>query len=423
MSSSVATACCIAGAWRDWALSWRYIEPNVVEALNADVYAVSDSVVKTPGTHGRADPSFTVERMRAVFGRRFRAGEQLSVEQMANVSGLAWDEIVGAQAELGERSKAFPYIFKIWRCGQLIARSRLRYDAIVRLRPDLTPQVPLQLSRWPGVDERLELRVGPVCTRFGTRDVVVHAFTNYCANDWLALGGAAAMTLTMDLARFWTPASRWLSTDAALDPTLSSGVEIAHNNLWWRTGTRVLRVPLFVEMSRRRCTRPRCVRMPVWAVHARHDACAANATRELEDGSSTGRWRAANAVVVGSAQLARHGLMNDCGAADNTARPEPFFVGPLPGERTADLAGVPAGAALRRAAAPRRGRARGQPSGMAAAEPPRQIRLPSPPTWSRPDCADVPDLSRRNPLTPCKMRSRAHLVRVLRGYGEPLVYG
>ena len=183
MTSSVATACCIAGAWRDWALSWRYIEPNVVEALNADVYAVSDSVVKTPGTHGRADPSFTVERMRAVFGRRFRAGEQLSVEQMANVSGLAWDEIVGAQAELGEQSKAFPYIFKIWRCGQLIARSRLRYDAIVRLRPDLTPQVPLQLSRWPGVDEQLELRVGPVCTRFGTRDVVVHAFTGLAQLD------------------------------------------------------------------------------------------------------------------------------------------------------------------------------------------------------------------------------------------------
>ena len=23
-------ACCIAGAWRDWAFSWRYIEPNIV---------------------------------------------------------------------------------------------------------------------------------------------------------------------------------------------------------------------------------------------------------------------------------------------------------------------------------------------------------------------------------------------------------
>ena len=84
-------ACCIAGAWRDWAFSWRYIEPNIVEALDADVYAVSDTVIKTPGTHGRADPSFTVERMRAVFGRRFRAGEQLSEQHMANVSGHTWD--------------------------------------------------------------------------------------------------------------------------------------------------------------------------------------------------------------------------------------------------------------------------------------------------------------------------------------------
>ena len=99
-------ACCIAGAWRDWALSWRYIQPNVVEALDADVFAVSDTVVKTPGTHGRADPSFTVERMRAIFGRRFRAGEQLSAEHMANVSGHSWSEVARAQAVLGARSKA-----------------------------------------------------------------------------------------------------------------------------------------------------------------------------------------------------------------------------------------------------------------------------------------------------------------------------
>ena len=44
-------ACCLAGAWRDWALSWRYVGPNIVEALDADVYAVSDTVVRTPGTH------------------------------------------------------------------------------------------------------------------------------------------------------------------------------------------------------------------------------------------------------------------------------------------------------------------------------------------------------------------------------------
>ena len=216
-ATPLAVACCFAGAWRDWELSWRYIEPNVVEALNADVFAVSDTVVRTPGTHGRGDPSFTVERMRAVFGRRFRAGEQLSTEQMANVSGLAWAEIAGAQAELGGLSKAFPYIFKIWRCGQLVARNRVRYDAIVRLRPDLVPQLPFRLSRWGS--DGLELSVGPVCTRLGARAVAVHAFTNFCANDWLAVGSGAAMTLTIDLARFWTPASRWLSPDPVLDQT------------------------------------------------------------------------------------------------------------------------------------------------------------------------------------------------------------
>lgn len=429
-------ACCIAGAWRDWQLSWRYIEPNVVEALNADVYAVSDTVLRTTGTHGRGDPSFNVERMRAIFGRRFRAGEQLSVEQMANVSGLAWPEIVGAQAELGQLSKAFPYVFKIWRCGQLVARSRVRYDAIVRLRPDLIPQVPFHLSRW-GRDG-FELRVGPVCTHFGARTVVVHAFTNYCANDWLAIGGGAAMTLTMDLARFWTPASRWLSPDAALDETLSSGVEIAHNNLWRRTGTRVMRVPLFIEMARRRCVRPRCVRMPVWAVHARHDACAATNTNTNTTppaapavgapeptGDTRGRGaRRATGTTVGSAQKGRHGLMNDCGAADGTPRNEPWFAGPLPGDPAppSDPAGR-AGTETRRAAVPRRGRARGQPpSGMAAAEPPRQIRLRSVPGWRRPDCGEVGDLGLRDPLPPCKMRSQEHEVWVLHGYGQPLVY-
>ena len=92
-ATTARVACCIAGAWRDWAFSWRYIEPNIVEALDADVYAVSDTVIKTPGTHGRTDPSFTIERMRAVFGRRFRAGEQLSDEHMSNVSGHTWDGV------------------------------------------------------------------------------------------------------------------------------------------------------------------------------------------------------------------------------------------------------------------------------------------------------------------------------------------
>jgi hypothetical protein len=109
--------------------------------------------------------------------------------------------------------------------------------------------------------------------------------------------------------------------------------------------------------------------------------------------------------------------MNDCGAADGTPRAEPWFAGPLPGDP------APSSEPVRRAAPARRSRARGQPpSGMAAAEPPRQIRLRSVPGWRRPDCGEVGDLGRRDPLPPCKMPSREHEVRVLRGYGQPLVY-
>ena len=115
--------------------------------------------------------------------------------------------------------------------------------------------------------------------------------------------------------------------------------------------------------------------------------------------------------------------MNDCGAADGTPRPEPWFDGPLPGAPPSDSAGL-AAAAPRRVAALRRGKVRGQPpSGMAAAEPPRQIRLRSAPEWRRPDCGEVVgDLGRQDPLPPCKMRSREQQVRVLRGYGQPLLY-
>ena len=131
-------------------------------------------------------------------------------------------------------------------------------------------------------------------------------------------------------------------------------------------------------------------------------------------------------MAVGSTQEARHGLMNDCGAADGTPRAEPWFAGPLPGD-PAPSSEQPAGRAStepRRHAAPaRRGKARGQPpSGMAAAEPPRQIRLRGALGWRRPDCGEVADLGRRDPLPPCKMPSREYEVRVLRGYGQPLLY-
>ena len=63
-------------------------------------------------------------------------------------------------------------------------------------------------------------------------------------------------------------------------------------------------------------------------------------------------------------------------------------------------------------------------------EPERPVRFTTPPTWTRPDCGDVADLSAHNPLLPCKKttgdeasyRPQAHRPQVQRGYGVPLVF-
>ena len=122
MVQPVRTALCFAGAWRDWPASWQRIQKFIVEPLgDVDIYAISDT--SRAGKHGRADPGWTVPRMRQTFGKRFRAGERLSAAHLANVSGEAWPEIVATQAALAPGSTVFAYLYKIWRCGQLIHRS------------------------------------------------------------------------------------------------------------------------------------------------------------------------------------------------------------------------------------------------------------------------------------------------------------
>ena len=259
---------------------------HLIEPLNADVYGVSDesreSTSKSTTSH-EAGAAFTVEDMRQAFGRHFRAGILLSHDHMLNVGAYAWPEIAASRAM---NLKMFPYLYKIWWCGQLIHRTsrslNIRYDFVVRTRPDLLILAEWSLEQLPtaapaqpaalgsrngatcradrvtsdveGEDEadRFELRVGKTCVRLGERSVVVHANTYFCANDYLAAGSLAAMTVTMDLARFVTPTAHWLSPYNGYDDWFkrSTGSEVFHSLLWWRTGTRVHRYPLFVELAR-----------------------------------------------------------------------------------------------------------------------------------------------------------------------------
>ena len=114
---------CLAGAWRDWPASWDPINKFIVEPLqDVDIYAISDTV--RSGQHGKADPGWTVARMKSTFGTHFKAGERLGPAQLKNVSGESWPEIAAAQAALGSQgATVFSYLYKIWRCGQLIHKS------------------------------------------------------------------------------------------------------------------------------------------------------------------------------------------------------------------------------------------------------------------------------------------------------------
>ena len=361
--------------------------------------------------------------MRELFGAdRFRAGELLSEEHMLNVSSHTWPEIAQAQVELDRESRLthhkpipFAYVYKIWRCGQLIHRSGVAYEVVIRMRPDLWPIRPFKLAR--AADGRFELQVGGRCVCFGSREVVVHALTNYCANDWLAIGTLDTMTVTMDLARFWTPASAFLSTDAAFEGMFRVGVEPALNSLWWRTGTKVLRQPLFVEIARLRCADPSCLRLPAWQL--------VPILQLPESKSKCTVLPSGKRSIPGVLQQARYGMANDCGAIHGRGDLE-WFSGPTPTLGSASLAKPKEGWK------PSTGNWRRGNVSELPREPPRTIFYSNKdkPTWARPDCGDVADMAVHNPLPPCKKvtgdeadhRPEAHRPRVLQGYGVPMVF-
>ena len=443
-------AVCFAGAWRDWPGAWRHIQPNIIESLgDVDIFAVSDSI--PAGAHGMGDVSFTVARMREAFGARFKGGEHLSARHLENVSAHTWPSITATQAALPKHSTVFAYLYKIWRCGQLIHKSGVMYDVIVRLRPDLWPTQPFHILRIGRGDGAVyELQVGGRCVQFGSRTVVIHAYTNFCANDWLAIGSAKAMTVTMDLLRFWSPASRFLSPDEAMDSLFSKSVELAHNWLWWRTGTAVVRQPLFIELARRRCSRPNCLRMPAWQIMREQQQqqqqqpgeqepqrphelgmAALAGPSVLNDTFAAGTCivhAAAPRPSIGTMQPGRHGLVNDCGDADGSIQDLEWFTGPIPASSTSRTAADMALASQPVVSRSARGRAK---RAKGFIEPPRVLPISEDKlAWTRPACTDVEDLSVMDPLVPCKKLSGdelsykplAHRPSVLRGYGVPLCF-
>jgi hypothetical protein len=247
VSTNVSVAMCVTGLWRsDFRISLPFITKNLIESLHADVFAVSDgdgSPINNRPDRGVAE-ILSVTRLKEFFGSRLKDAEHIPANCMRNVCPISFPEICNTQKS---GLKMFPYYFKIWRCGQLIhkaVRSKgADYDVVLFLRPDILPRSPFHLQAVTSVPGVFKLSVAKSCVEFSQREIVVSTGVLQCGADDLWLGSYAAMTVFMDLARFVTTNSSFLSPEPSWDEILRTipGGEVHVNWLAWRTGIHLLR--------------------------------------------------------------------------------------------------------------------------------------------------------------------------------------
>jgi len=281
----------------------------------------------------------------------------------------------------------WPYFFKIWRCSQLVhkhvARTGVKYDAVVWLRPDQATFVPWKISRVEDKPGTFELNIGPTCRQFSQRDLVIRPFTFMCANEGIVIGTYASMTVAMDLIRFCTSNSRWFSPKPEYDNahrTINGG-ELPFNFLSWRTGTHLLRAELYSEMSRL-CMDVKCVRTPTWLKTNMAYGCA-------KAPPPPQFW--------GNNRAHTPDLMGECTDHTNPNRDMEWGLG--------------------------------YDGGFPPHIPPNMVIPKDKLAPSVPPCTDVPDLAMQNPLGNCSRKDTrmdawkptAHRIRVLKGYGVPLI--
>eukprot|EP00746_Dinoflagellata_sp_MGD_P143454 gnl/MRDRNA2_/MRDRNA2_76280_c0_seq1.p1 gnl/MRDRNA2_/MRDRNA2_76280_c0~~gnl/MRDRNA2_/MRDRNA2_76280_c0_seq1.p1 ORF type:complete len:609 (+),score=77.33 gnl/MRDRNA2_/MRDRNA2_76280_c0_seq1:79-1905(+) len=367
-------AVCIAGHWRDWGLAYPYIKKNIIDSLNADVFIVAsfESDFKNQRFRGKGE-EVDIAEMRKWFGPNFKGGTIQNVAGSSEVVDMLPPELQKAHAD-SRSSKTLPYLYKIWKCGQLMGSSGAQYDAAIRMRPDLIPLEKFSLSRVG--DNDIQFDVGQTHIRLRERSVAIHAFTYHCGNDWFVIGSYKAIILTMDMLRFYTSESKWFSPDPSYDQHFKSqkGLEHLHDWLWWRTGTTVHRYPLYLEMARFKCFKEDCIRLSVFG-----PSKGSTKKRLL------GKWKS----------------WSDCTKKDGTDLD--YFTQPNLADKVdcnhAIYADQPCGDKVKNLG------------------------------WSRPKCEDIEDLSAANPLKPCKkitgMQTPAgqrHSIFVRHGYGVPRIF-
>ncbi|CAD7957205.1 unnamed protein product [Amoebophrya sp. A25] len=263
--------------------SWR---ENVLKPLNADVY-VATSKEHSGGNMRERSLDIDPQKLRGWFGDRLKGYiiREGGASLRYNLSGFAAiarrsesSQRYSGRDDYGGTMKMLPYFMKIWDCRQLVTHlsgMSSDYEVIIRTRPDLDVLYPMEIHRLHSstVDGRsgglFLLSVGPSNVTVGSRDIVVNSFTVACASDWLALGRTSTMLEDMALLpnlirNYWYRACSEVKQERSLVQAQQKHAQVGgegyFNTFWQVCGIRVRRLPLGVELSRRKCRSMSCQR-------------------------------------------------------------------------------------------------------------------------------------------------------------------
>ena len=253
-TSAPRVAVCMAGALRDFQATWVSLELNVVEPANASVYLVMANTLwpHSDGSrsHAKSDAEhMTPELLLHVIGRRLRGGAVWNGSHLLTSSIGKWAGTAASKTAVGVHYQ-YTYFLKRWACNRLMEQDIEGgpYDIVVAMRPDLLFFQPWRFTMHGHAQGRslFSLRVGSDSSvDFGMDELVVHAFTMYCFNDWLSISSARAFTTLAQLIHHLHSASAFMPCASHTQPVhgvhgiagaFNNGGEMLTSSYLWRAG-------------------------------------------------------------------------------------------------------------------------------------------------------------------------------------------
>ena len=288
-------ALCLAGAMRGFDALWPSVHENIVLPTAASVFAViSNEQDKGAGSRYRtAAERMDLRRLRGIIGPPLRGAIIWTDAELTQETMSMWAGREAANAR--KVHYAWGYFLKMWACNRLVAEDPgFAYDVIVTMRPDLFVFKPWKLSilKTSGTHHQLHVQSGLEWQhknqiahhpnhihgaehqhRFSNRsliieqdqrqsqsggvqphvreaqfalqvgadsplyfqgdELVMHAFTLGCINDWIAVSSVNASTTFAQLVHHMDSAEAFMPCRAGVGSPVNKGSEIMLGAYLW----------------------------------------------------------------------------------------------------------------------------------------------------------------------------------------------